>query len=931
MKKFFFLFAQLLLVSFVCQAASVSRQHAAQQARDFMSKKFSSSHARRAAQTVTLNSVETGQELVYAFNVEGGGFVVVAGDDCAPAILGYSETSAIDPDDMPEGMKALFEQYQQEMQSMILNGQRAAVIADLGEEIKPLMQSKWGQGAPYNYMCPKYVRKGKRVMARSLTGCPATAMSQIMYYHKYPAEIAEIPGTYYNRRKTGKTVEQPDFTKTLEWDKMLPTYGTRRDVGGTQEQQDAVAKLLRLAGQSVCMAYSPEVSGSYSEAVYTSLVNFFKYDVNTMRLVYRDEYSYADWIKMIYEEMKAKRPVYYTGFSNTGGHAYVIDGYKSEDYFYINWGWYGSSDDAFRLSLCNPSQKYEGGGTGAQGYSGTQNAIIGIQPAATPGHVDPLFEMHVQWMTKDTYTRASASENFDLTGGITQWICNSTHFSDSFGYGVVVKDIDGKIVQQLLPLNDGTKAVTLKPGGKTLMNKEQLGVGAGLGNGTYTLEARYRIGEGEWKPFSSTARTVFKIDGNTLTFDARPDWLTVEMVVTKLENTEDPCYAVAVKLENKSTDKTFNRTLKLGRDNLTRYYDKMGFAIALEPGETKTFSMLYTPEDYTPKKLYLVAKEDGAPICYATIEGGGTLGTPDFGGDFNITAALKQQTDKSYVLKADYDYEVIYNIKNNGTGDFTGYIELVDSVMDKAFDTYFEKENSHGELITLKPGETCQLRLTIENDYDSDIVHKLGLVTYSDNGDPFPIDETKEFSIRPVCDLRFTDFDVTPKEKVDDEYADYIVKGSKATVSGKIQNTEDTAFEGTIIIKRYTTDFSQTAEQDDDGDYNIDCDKIFMTDVTIPAGSTYNYSQEFDLQGLVTSTSHSVIMDFELSFMRNLSGDEVPLYYSPSYLLNDATTGIREVEIVRPESDDYYNLKGQRVNKSQKGLVIHKGRKYLNK
>ena len=107
-----FILVVAVLTSFTVRATVVDRQQAAQQAREFMSKNFKSS-TRHAAQTAKLNSVETGQPLVYAFNVEGGGFVVVAGDDSAPAILGYSETSAIDPADIPDGMKDLFAQYQQ--------------------------------------------------------------------------------------------------------------------------------------------------------------------------------------------------------------------------------------------------------------------------------------------------------------------------------------------------------------------------------------------------------------------------------------------------------------------------------------------------------------------------------------------------------------------------------------------------------------------------------------------------------------------------------------------------------------------------------------------------------------------------------------------------------------------------------------------------
>lgn len=93
------------LVSCAAFATGIDRQQAAQLARDFMAKSFSEkSAARRAAQTIPLDEVKTGQSLVYAFNVEGGGYVVVAGDDCAPAILGFSETSTIDPQDIPDGI-----------------------------------------------------------------------------------------------------------------------------------------------------------------------------------------------------------------------------------------------------------------------------------------------------------------------------------------------------------------------------------------------------------------------------------------------------------------------------------------------------------------------------------------------------------------------------------------------------------------------------------------------------------------------------------------------------------------------------------------------------------------------------------------------------------------------------------------------------------
>ena len=47
----------------------------------------------------------------YVFNAsDGGGFVVVSGDDRTTPVLGYSDTGTIKPDKMPDGMKAMIQQ-----------------------------------------------------------------------------------------------------------------------------------------------------------------------------------------------------------------------------------------------------------------------------------------------------------------------------------------------------------------------------------------------------------------------------------------------------------------------------------------------------------------------------------------------------------------------------------------------------------------------------------------------------------------------------------------------------------------------------------------------------------------------------------------------------------------------------------------------------
>ena len=934
MKKLFTLMVAVW-VSCTLSATSVDHQLATQLARDFMAKNFKSSVARRAAQTIPLTSVETGQSLVYAFNVEGGGFVVVAGDDCAPAILGYSETSVLNPSDMPDGMKDLFEQYQQEMQYMIANGLRSAAIETLGAEIKPLMKSRWGQGAPYNYMCPRYRvrnKKGNLVNRLSLTGCVATAMAQILYYHKSPAEITSLPGKYYNSKR-GTEVPVFDVSKTLDWDLMLQTYGTRNKVGGTQEQKDAVAKLMRLVGQSLNMQYAPSGSSTQGACTTYSFVNYFNYDASTIKLIERRNYAYTDWVKMIYQEMVNSRPVLYNGQSNGGGHAFVVHGYEKEDFFYINWGWYDTNDLAFRLSLCNPPKKHEGGGTGDSGYTSMQTAVIGIQPASTPQSSDHQMTGFFKWCGNYSYQRASLDQNFDLTEAFTQRVENITNITEEFIYGALVKNADGKIVQEIPSVNPDEEMMALNAGEKVNLYRLPLKVGANLGDGTYTIEFVWRYKKDEpWKYFYPTYKMMFKISGNTLVFDCRPVWLTVNMEVTKLESTEGQRYYVKVTLENKSSDKTFQRTIRLGRDEKWKPRENYGAAVMIGPGEKKVIDMVYESERQTPVTLFLMTWEDGVPLGegvamdveYKT-EGVTLEGT------CNLTDVLKKNADDTYVLNADDSYQVVYTVKNTSAKEFYGYLQLVDFIGSNKND--MEQNDSEGELVSLAPGESYDLRLTINNDDEKGVLHLVGFYKYNELDLPVSLYESEPFVIQPVYDLSIDNLNVSPVESVDDELADYIVKGTQMTVSGKIVNPEATAFEGTVIMRRYVTDFNKEYEVDEDGYINIEPDQMMTSEVVIPANGSIDYTQVFDLNGLVQTADYSALVDFVITYTRKGTTDEVPLYYSEPYLINDGTsTGMKVTKVERQQTESIYDLQGRRIHGTpSKGIYVIGGKKFILK
>ena len=394
---------------------------------------------------------------------------------------------------------------------------------------------------------------------------------------------------------------------------------------------------------------------------------------------------------------------------------------------------------------------------------------------------------------------------------------------------------------------------------------------------------------------------------------------------------------MTVTLENQSTDQTFHRSIRLGREDLeNRGREEYGFAVTLEPGEKTTVDMSYETDRFVTPRLYLSSLEDGSPLSESTVTGASDTWRPEAGsweGAFNLSSDLKKQSDGTYVLKTDDSYEVCYTLKNIGKTDLGGYLELVDSIYSASGEYDTEEYAADGGTLSMKPGESGELKLTIHNDDDPDMVHKVSLVSYDENQRPIVYAATEPFVIQPVYDLSMTDITVTPTELIEDEYAASIVNGTQMTVGGKISNPEETAFEGSIVLKRYVFDFGKKYEVDEDGNTIVEADKTYTKEVTIPAGGSIDYSELIDLQGLVQNKDYTVVVSFDINFKRKSATVEVPLISSDTYLVNDATpTGITAVPSVSRQPEGTYDLQGRRVSGTHgKGIYIIDGKKVILK
>lgn len=325
-----FLVLTLLLSATANYADNVDFNAALRIARTYVniSKKSAKNLKTRAAATTT-------QQPYYVFNDDTGkGFVVVAGDDKMGEVLAYSHEASIDMANLNPEARYLLDSYRQVYEELGKNKgltTRAKTATKATDDVQPMLKSKWGQDYPYSKQT-QYV-----------TGCVATAVAQVMYYHKWPAQGK---GQESYKVTFDNTVRSADFTKShYDWDNMLPDYN-RRNV--TTKQEDAVALLMNDVGIATNMQYTDRVSGTQSYMAERALRNYFDYDA---ALVTRFDEGEDNFIEIVKKELRNGFPLYISGDpSSGGGHAWVCDGFDEEDKFHMNFGWNGQADGYYSLA-----------------------------------------------------------------------------------------------------------------------------------------------------------------------------------------------------------------------------------------------------------------------------------------------------------------------------------------------------------------------------------------------------------------------------------------------------------------------------------------------------------------------------------------------------------------------------------------------------
>lgn len=293
------------------------------------------------------NTKGTGQSpTFYVFSASKNGFVIIAGDDALNPILGYSFTGrAPESTDVPPALKMWLEDIDSHISGLrnsgyaeILETKSTAYNTKAGEEIIHLETAKWGQHAPFNIKCPMDGDK------QSITGCTATAAAIIMQYHKWP-DSGTGSTAAYNTSTKGIPVPARNFNRNYNWEIMPYEF---KEGSYTTQQAEEVANLMADLGA----AYSSDYSSTETLAImgFKPLFKYFKYS-SGMSTIARVDFLKEKFDKILKRELHSLRPVLYSGKDkNNNGHAFVIDGYDSNDFFHINWGWDGKSNGYYAIT-----------------------------------------------------------------------------------------------------------------------------------------------------------------------------------------------------------------------------------------------------------------------------------------------------------------------------------------------------------------------------------------------------------------------------------------------------------------------------------------------------------------------------------------------------------------------------------------------------
>lgn len=337
---------------------------------------------------------------LHIYTVNEQGFIILPTDNCIRPVLAYSFDAPF-PTELNSSLRYWLTGYEQQIaeavaQQAVADSNTASKWTTLLTATPPekpitlvdvpaMLQCTWDQGSPYNKFCPFDSLDNEL----TVVGCTATAMAQLMYYWKFPTFGRSTKSYEHHAWNRGQHISYGTLTADFEhttylWDEMP------NDISFTANPRyvNPVAQLSYHCGIAVEMSYGPSSVGGSGAWVISdgspracseyAFRDYFKYD-SSMHGEERRDFTESQWIAMIDTDIYNQRPILYTGYDTSAGHAFVLDGADLQGRYHFNWGWGGYGNGFYTIDNLNP------GGSGIGGnatytFNYWQEAIFNLFP-----------------------------------------------------------------------------------------------------------------------------------------------------------------------------------------------------------------------------------------------------------------------------------------------------------------------------------------------------------------------------------------------------------------------------------------------------------------------------------------------------------------------------------------------------------------------
>lgn len=562
---------------------------------------------------LTSTEVDTDDEepLFYIFHLYPKGYLVVSASYNLPPVIAYSFTSDFLNQfeenplyDMLYGDLTLRLQTIDTIPENILNERHGQwksymngtpLTSERFEQWPPegstptggWLLTNWHQNSPYNNFCPLDLVNG----GRSVAGCPAVTMAQILNYHNTTCDIQFTDSDDYHHTYGGNNFWIDNDYTTYGFPSFPQLNGYLTTLQSHYETQTPLTNNDKAAITFACGVAATQVynaGGSGTFGVSQAYAAYLRFNCTTIELLDEDD---PDLFLRLSNNMKDALPAHLAVVNEewTVGHNLVVDGYNTDNYYHVNFGWGGSYNGWYILPDELPYQLTviegvildiltEDTGTPdltASGSLGWTNAVpyetvAGSFTVSNIGEEGSNLDWQVsEWPTWGTWTFIPPNGNNltpedgpftinvevvvpSLEGHLYTGDVKIINIDNESDYSTIPVSLEtGYKVHEKLFCNGSLSWVDVKPGATMTGSFTIENVGAALTNLSWTI-----TGWPEWGVW-----TFSQLEGDHLTPEDGPLTIDVSVIAPRRWNKEFSGQITIVNSQNTSDNDTISVSL----------------------------------------------------------------------------------------------------------------------------------------------------------------------------------------------------------------------------------------------------------------------------------------------------------------------------------------------------------------------------------